>query len=299
MELSPPDIQRAPALAMDQRGGGQNGRLARLIIAVGVTGPLVATVLAINQLWQRAVFGVDLALLAGLYVLVALGVTVGYHRYLTHRGFIAPAWLRFILLALGSMALEGPAVQWAATHLEHHARADRPGDPHSPLDGFIHAHVGWIIDGFGSRVDKYRAALAGDPVVVFVSQTVWLWVALSLAIPFAVDGWRGLLWGGVVRICLVHHVTWSVNSVCHVFGTRPFKTGDRSTNQWRVGLLAGGEGWHNNHHAFQRSAFHGLFWWQVDTAGMVIRLLEAAHLISDVQRVAPALLRKRLSEGGT
>ncbi|MCL4545113.1 MAG: acyl-CoA desaturase, partial [Chloroflexi bacterium] len=118
----------------------------------------------------------------------------------------------------------------------------------------------------------------------------------SLAIPFAVDGWRGLIWGGFVRMLLVHHVTWSVNSVCHVFGKRPFKTGDRSTNHWLVGLLAGGEGWHNNHHAFQRSAFHGLFWWQFDFSGLVIRFLELLHVITDVQRVDPTLIAKRLRE---
>ncbi len=273
-----------------------NGPLLRLLIMLGVLGPLAAVVVAIIQLWQRSIAGVDLVLLVGMYAVVALGVTIGYHRYLTHRGFKAPGWLKFLLLVLGSMSLEGPALTWASTHLEHHARADRPGDPHSPLEGFFHAHVGWIIDGFAANPTKYGAWLLDDPIVRFVSKTFWLWVLLSLAIPFAVDGWRGLLWGGLVRIVLVHHVTWSVNSVCHVFGRRPFKTGDSSTNHWLVGLLAGGEGWHNNHHAFQRSAFHGLFWWQFDLSGLLIRGLELTRVISDVQRIDPALVRRRLQE---
>jgi stearoyl-CoA desaturase (Delta-9 desaturase) len=275
-----------------------NGPVARAIFTVAVLGPLVAVVAAIVQLWQRAVVGTDLALLAGMYFIVAMGVTIGYHRYLTHRGFRAPAWLKLGLLILGSMSMEGPALTWASTHLEHHARSDREGDPHSPLQGFFHAHVGWIVDGFNANPAKYGPWLREDPLIMFATRTFWLWVVVSLAIPFAIDGWRGLLWGGVVRIFLVHHVTWSVNSVCHVFGKRPFKTGDRSTNNWLVGLLAGGEGWHNNHHAFQRSAYHGLFWWQFDLSGLIIRTLEALHVISEVQRVEPALIKKRLGENG-
>lgn len=272
----------------------RNGLALRICYAVAVLGPLVATGGAIVELWQRTVAGVDLALLGVMYFAIAMGVTIGFHRYLTHRGFWAPAWLKLLLLVFGSMALEGPATAWASTHLEHHARSDREGDPHSPTEGFFHAHVGWIIDGFRANTTKYATWLQDDPIVRFVDRTFWLWVALSLVIPFAVDGWRGLLWGGLVRIFLVHHVTWSVNSVCHTFGRRPFRTGDRSTNHWLVGLLAGGEGWHNNHHAFQRSAFHGLFWWQFDLSGLLILGMERLHFISDVQRVSREILLKRL-----
>jgi stearoyl-CoA desaturase (delta-9 desaturase) len=273
-----------------------NGPVAKALFSLAVAGPLVGVVAAIVQVWQRYVIGTDIALLLGMYLAVAMGVTIGYHRYLTHRGFRAPMWLKTLLLILGSMSVEGPALTWASTHLEHHARSDREGDPHSPLQGFFHAHLGWIVDGFDANPTKYGAWLLDDPVVMFATKTFWLWVILSLLIPYAVDGWRGVLWGGVVRIVLVHHVTWSVNSVCHVFGKRPFKTGDRSTNNWLVGLLGGGEGWHNNHHAFQRSAYHGLFWWQFDLSGLIIRVLELTHIISDVQRVEPALIRKRLGE---
>jgi stearoyl-CoA desaturase (delta-9 desaturase) len=267
-------------------------------VLVGVVVPIAGVIVAIVQLWQHLVFGKDLALLGGTYFFVAMGVTIGYHRYLTHRGFRAPAWLKLLLLILGNMALEGTPITWASTHLEHHARADREGDPHSPLEGFFHAHVGWIFDGFTSNPAKYGPWLLNDPMVIFVSRTSWFWDVLSFAIPFAIGGWRGLIWGGLVRMFLVHHVTWSVNSVCHVFGKRPFRTGDRSTNNWLVGLLAGGEGWHNNHHAFQRSAYHGLFWWQFDLSGVIIRVLELTHIISDVQKVDAALLRRRLQEAG-
>jgi stearoyl-CoA desaturase (delta-9 desaturase) len=247
------------------------------------------------QLWQRQVHALDLALLLGFYVLTQMGVTIGYHRFLTHRGFKAPTWLKATFLVLGGMALEGPAITWASTHLEHHAHSDKEGDPHSPLDGLFHAHVGWMIDGFRHNVNKYGYWLLEDKMVVWISNRFWFWTVLTFAIPFAIGGWSGLLWGGVVRVFLVHHVTWSVNSVCHVFGARPFVTGDESTNNWLVGLLAGGEGWHNNHHAFQRSAFHGLYWWQFDFSGMVIRGLEALGLIDEVQRVSPEMMAKRLA----
>ena len=292
-------VARSPArvgLPEEWRRRAENSPLARAITGVVVLGPLAALVVAPAQLWRRAVYPVDIAVLAGMYVGVAMGVTIGYHRYLTHRGFRAPGWLKALLLVLGSMAVEGPALTWASTHLEHHARADREGDPHSPLQGFLHAHLGWLLDGFRANPAKYGAWLQDDPVVRFVTRTWGAWVLLSLVIPFGVDGWRGLLWGGLVRMVLVHHVTWSVNSVCHVFGKRPFKTGDRSTNHWLVGLLAGGEGWHNNHHAFQRSAYHGLFWWQFDLSGLLIRLLELTHVITEVQRVDAELLRRRLRE---
>jgi len=273
-----------------------NGWLAKVLYTIAVVGPLVALAYAIKQLWQHQVYAIDIALLVGMYMFTATGITVGFHRYLTHRAFKTRNWLKILLLAMGSMAIEGPALTWASTHLEHHARADKDGDPHSPIEGFFHAHVGWIIDGFRPNSNKYGDWLREDRIVMFITRTFWFWVFLTFFIPYLVDGWRGVLWGGLVRVALVHHVTWSVNSVCHVFGKRPFKTGDRSTNNWLVGLLAGGEGWHNNHHAFQRSAFHGLYWWQLDLSGLFIRFLEIFKVVDEVQRVSPELIRKRLRE---
>ncbi|MGZ3601950.1 MAG: acyl-CoA desaturase [Ktedonobacterales bacterium] len=268
--------------------------------------PLVATIFGIRLLWERAVHWPDLVLLAVMYSLVAFGVTVGYHRMLTHRSFRPHPVVKFILLVLGSMGLEGAALEWAATHIKHHAQADREGDPHSPVEGFWHAHIGWIFKDYEADPNVYCRNLVNDPIVVFVSRTFLVWVALAMAIPFAAGGlithsWAGaltgLLWGGLVRQFLTHHVTWSVNSVCHTFGRRQFETNDASRNEWVVGLLAFGEGWHNNHHAFPRSAFHGLRWWQFDLSGYLIWTLEKLGLAHDVYRIPPSLMARRSAAG--
>ncbi|WIG61410.1 MAG: fatty acid desaturase [Ktedonobacterales bacterium] len=274
------------------------------VILLVVTVPLLATLLAIRLLWLRAVHPTDLVLLAVMYAFIAFGVTVGYHRMLTHRSFRPHPAVKLVLLILGSMAFEGPALEWAATHTKHHAQSDREGDPHSPVEGFFHAHIGWIFRDSTADPKVYARHLMSDKIVMFVSRTFLLWALLSLAIPFAVGGllggWpgalTGLLWGGLVRMFLTHHVTWSVNSVCHTFGRRMFETVDRSRNEWVVGLLAFGEGWHNNHHAFPRSAFHGLRWWQFDFSGYLIWALERLGLVTDVYRIPPALLARQAAK---
>jgi stearoyl-CoA desaturase (Delta-9 desaturase) len=264
----------------------------KAIVLVVVIVPLLATLLAIKFLWERAVNWPDLTLLITMYSLIALGVTVGYHRMLTHRSFKPNPVVKFTFLMLGSMAFEGPAIEWAATHVKHHAESDQEGDPHSPVEGFFHAHIGWLFKDRVADPQIYAKNLYDDKMVMFFSRTFLLWAGLSLLIPFAIGGWSGLLWGGLVRMFLTHHVTWSVNSVCHTFGKREFKTNDRSQNEWLVGLLAFGEGWHNNHHAFPRSAFHGLHWWQFDLSGYIIWTLEHLGLVKDVYRV-PTKLRER------
>ena len=271
----------------------------RTVILALVVMPLAATVLAIRLLWQRAVGWSDIALLIGLYIPVSMGITIGFHRYLTHRGFRTSPVLKAGLLILGSMALEGSAIAWAASHRKHHALADQEGDPHSPADGFWHAHVSWLFgDGLAADPMVYARDLRGDRVVMWVSRLFPLWAVLTFVIPFALGGSTGLLWGGLVRIFLTHHVTWSVNSVCHTFGARPFETRDRSRNQWLVGLLALGEGWHNNHHAFPRSALHGQRWWQFDCSGLTIRVLARLRLIWHVQRVSATDISARRSRTG-
>jgi stearoyl-CoA desaturase (Delta-9 desaturase) len=267
--------------------------LYKTLVLIVVVGPLLATVYAISLLWQRAVHPGDIALLLSMYAVTGMGITIGFHRMLTHRSFRPNPVIKFLLLVFGSMALEGPALQWAATHTKHHAQSDREGDPHSPIEGFFHAHIGWMFKDREADPTIYARHLTNDRMVVFVSNTFFVWVALSLLIPFLLGGWSGLLWGGLVRIFLTHHVTWSVNSVCHTFGRREFETNDMSHNEWLVGLLAFGEGWHNNHHAFPRSAFHGLHWWQVDISSYIIWTLERTGLVKDVYRVTPALMAQR------
>jgi stearoyl-CoA desaturase (delta-9 desaturase) len=205
---------------------------------------------------------------------------------LTHKSFETSKPIKALFVIMGCMAWEGNPITWASTHIKHHAHSDQDDDPHSPLVSLWHAHVGWIFNEVADP-DTYGSWLRKDPVVVWVDRTWWLWGLLGMAIPWALGGWSGLLWGGLVRMCLTHHVTWSVNSVCHTFGRRPYRTQDASRNNWLVGLLAFGEGWHNNHHAFPRSAFHGMEWWQFDLSSWLIRTLEATKLVWNVYRVKP------------
>ena len=278
--------------------------------------PFLAVLAALVLLWNRAVGWQDLGILLAMYVPVALGVTVGYHRMLTHRAFGAPSWVRAIFLAFGSMAVEGGALAWAVDHRTHHAFSDREGDPHSPhagrgdgvreaISGLWHAHMGWLFDSERKRmVEKYGKDLLQDRLVVFFERTFVLWAVLGFVLP-AAAGWllsgfelrgllTGLLWGGLVRVFLNHHVTWSINSICHYFGTRPFRTTDLATNNWLLALPSLGESWHHNHHVFPTSAYHGLEKGQVDVSGWVIRGLEKAHLAWDVRRPSGEQLdRKR------
>ena len=265
----------------------------KIVLLIVVVLPFLGTLLAIWLLWQHTVYWSDIALFIAMFIIVGLGETVGFHRMLTHRSFQAHPTARFVLLVFGTMAIQGPPLDWAAIHIKHHAQADREGDPHSPIDGFFHAHIGWFFGNIGADPYTYCPHLFKDPIVVFVSRTVWIWSLLSLIIPFILGGWSGLLWGGLVRMFLSNHTAWSVNSICHTFGKREFETNDHSRNQWTVALLGLGEGWHNNHHAFPRSAFHGLHWWQVDLSGYVIWLLERLGLVYDVYRVPPDARARR------
>lgn len=264
----------------------------KAIILATVLVPLFATLYAMALLWQRFFNGLDLALLVTFYVLTGFGITVGFHRLLTHRSFETNPVVKTIFVILGCMALQGNPIGWVSTHIEHHANSDTDDDPHSPIAGLFHAHIGWSFN-YRLQLDKYGAWLLKDPLLVFLDRFWLVWFALGLIIPFAIGGWSGLLWGGVVRLFFMHHSTWSVNSICHTFGARPFKTPDASRNNLWVGFIALGEGWHNNHHAFPRSAFHGLKWWQFDFSAYLIRTLEAVGLVWNVQRVTLEQERKR------
>ena len=276
-------------------------RLRSIVVIAMVIGPLVATGYAIYLGWNGLVDWGDMALLGVMYTLVAFGVTIGYHRFVTHDSFKAHRAIKFALVILGCMSLEGAPITWAANHRKHHAFSDREGDLHSPhlsrniILGFFHAHVGWLIEGKQADPDLWARDLVEDRDLVFLQRTTLVWFLLSLAIPFLIGGWTGLLWGGLVRVFLTHHVTWSVNSVCHVLGTKPFKTKDQSGNQWLVGLLAFGEGGHNTHHASPRSARHGLYWWHFDMSWVMIQLMGKLGLAHDVYALDEENLKHALA----
>jgi stearoyl-CoA desaturase (Delta-9 desaturase) len=286
-------------------------------IATGlVTGlPLLALGYAAWQSWQGLLRPADVIIFAVFYVLTGLGVTVGFHRLFTHRSFKTRPAVRGTLAILGSVAIEGPVISWVADHHKHHAFSDRPGDPHSPhvdhggglrgeLRGFVHAHIGWLFrhDQRGARA-RYAPDLLKDPVVKFIDRTFVLWAVGGLVLPFFL-GWAiggsiaagltAFLWGGLVRLFVLHHLTYSINSICHVFGRRRFATTDESRNVFWLALPTFGEAWHNNHHAFPTSAAHGLRRWELDPSALVIRGLEATGLAWDVVRVSPARLQAKL-----
>ena len=263
----------------------------KALVLAFVIGPLLLTGYAIAQFWGSSVGWFDVALLVGSWIVTGMGISVGYHRMLTHRAFETSAPVRAVVLASGAMALQGAPADWAATHIRHHAKADREGDPHSPLEGLWHSHFGWLVRDRFVRSGPIYEGLMKDPVVRFVSRTYILFATGGFIIPFliglAVTGtWGGafqaLLWGGFVRVFLGHHVTWSVNSIAHTIGTRPFETVDRAKNNVIVALLGFGEGWHNNHHAFPRAAFIGLRWWQLDPGRWAIWTMEKLGLVWNV-----------------
>jgi stearoyl-CoA desaturase (delta-9 desaturase) len=269
-------------------------RLGRqVVLLIFVVGPLLATAFAIARLWQDMIGWQELTLLFILYLLTGLGITFGYHRLLTHRSFETGPVLKAIALILGSMAVQGRAIDWASNHLKHHAHSDEEGDPHSPLEGFFHAHIGWLFSAPPADRERYGKRFLDDPVIVAIDRTFLLWVALGLVIPFAIAGWEGLLWGGFVRIVIVNHISWSVNSVCHLFGDRPFAIKDQSGNNWLLGVLAFGEGWHHNHHAFPAMAYHGMTWRQFDLTALIIRLLRRIGLVWNVKLPSPELVARR------
>ncbi len=266
--------------------------LARLATLTAVVVPFLSIIAAPFLLWGWGFGWVDLGLLLGMYLLTALGVTVGFHRLFTHRSFETTWFVRFVLGILGSMAVQGPVLKWVAVHRRHHQHSDTPDDPHSPhhggggLYGFFrglwHAHIGWTFKPDPVDLDRYVKDLRQYFSLRVVSALFPFWIVLGLAIPAVIGGvvagnWAGVLlgfvWGGLMRVFLVHHVTWSVNSVCHLWGKQPYPDKDHSRNNFVFGVLAMGEGWHNNHHAFPTSARHGLLWWQLDVSYYVIRLL--------------------------
>jgi len=292
-------------------------RLHRNVNIAAVVLPFIAVIVAIIVLWGWGVTWVDLALMAFMYVITGFGITVGYHRMLTHRAFQTSKPVEYTFAILGSMAIQGHPIEWVADHRKHHAHTDTEGDPHSPHAGFAgggiknalrglwHAHVGWLFVNEGrAGARKYAPDLLEDPGMRRICRMFPLFVLASLAIPAILGGlitWSwwgaltGLLWGGFVRIFFLHHVTWSVNSICHFLGTRPFEIDDHSGNVFWLAIPSFGEAWHHNHHAFPRSAVHGLrSRRQIDISAGLIWLMERMGLVWNVVRISPERQAQKL-----
>ncbi|HEU4977920.1 MAG TPA: fatty acid desaturase [Solirubrobacteraceae bacterium] len=291
-------------------------RTARIANLLAVVLPFGAFVAAVVLLWNDIVGWHDLVLLGALYLLSGFGVTIGYHRMLTHRAFQTSKPVEYVFAILGSLAVQGPVISWVADHRKHHAHTDQEGDPHSPhvtngggvlgtFKGLVHAHFGWLMSEHGqARRGKYAPDLLEDSGMRRIHRAFPLIVIAGLLIPALAGGLitmsiggaaTGLLWGGFVRIFLLHHVTWSINSVCHFIGRRRFAVEDESRNVWWLALPSFGEAWHHNHHAFPRSAVHGLKRLELDPSAWVISALERLGLVWNVVRIAPERQRAKLA----
>ena len=286
-------------------------RAERVANIAGVVVPFAGVLAAVLLLWNSWVNATDLAIFAVMYLVTALGVTIGFHRLLTHRSFKTHPRLERTFAVLGSLSVQGSVLDWVADHRKHHAHTDQEGDPHSPhvgegggLRGLWHAHTGWLWKTQGQADWKrYARDLYEDPKMRRIGKRFPLVVLASLLIPtlagFALHGWtaegalRGYVWGGLVRIFLVHHVTWSVNSICHFFGSRRFDIEDKSTNVAWLAIPSLGESWHHNHHAFPRSAEHGLRWYEIDISALIIRSMERVGLAWNVVRITPERQREK------
>jgi stearoyl-CoA desaturase (delta-9 desaturase) len=291
-------------------------RLERRVNMAAVFLPFLITAAAVVVLWGDWVGWSDVAVFLFMYLISGLGVTVGFHRLLTHRSFKTHKFTEYLFAYFGMLAVEGPVIDWVADHRKHHAHTDVEGDPHSPhvghgdgfsgaIKGLWHSHVGWLWETHGEASSrKYAKDLAEDPTMRALNRKFPLIVVGSLLIPAVLGGllsWSlkgavtGLIWGGFVRIFFVHHVTWSVNSICHFFGERRFDIEDKSTNVFWLAPFSFGESWHHNHHAFPRSAVHGLRWWEIDITAYVIRLMRRLRLAWNVVEITPERQAQKLA----
>ena len=294
----------------------ENETRDRIITGLVTVVPFLAVIVAGWQVWGSALNWTDVFLFLGLYFLTGLGITVGFHRLLTHRAFKTTRGVRAVLAILGSVAIEGPVISWVADHRRHHAFSDQEGDPHSPhvgygekrfkaIRGLLHAHVGWLfVHTDRGAKERYAPDLLKDPIVRFVDRTFLLWAIAGLVAPFWLGvllggtwkaGLTGLLWGGAIRMFVMHHITYSINSLCHFFGRQPYATGDESRNLAWLAPFSFGEAWHNNHHAFPTSAAHGLRRVErlLDPSATVIWTLEKLGLAWNVVRVAPERMQAK------
>ncbi|MCP3805138.1 acyl-CoA desaturase [Allokutzneria sp. A3M-2-11 16] len=292
---------------------GQKSTGELLLVKLFVLVPALALCAAVPFAWGWGLGWVDVGLAVAFYALTCLGVTVGFHRYFTHGAFTANRGLRIALAAVGSMALQGPVIAWVADHRRHHAFADREGDPHSPwrfgssagalAKGFWHAHMGWLFERDHTNAVRFAPDLLADADLRRINRWFPALSALTLFAPAVAGGlitwsWWGAVtaffWAGLVRVAVLHHVTWSVNSICHLIGDRPFEARDRSANFWPLAIVSMGESWHNSHHADPTCARHGVRRGQVDISARVIWALEKAGWATRVRWPRPQRLARKL-----
>jgi stearoyl-CoA desaturase (delta-9 desaturase) len=302
MSVSAPHGSRRVVVRPSPVDTEPQGRVEQVLLAVFVLAPFVALAVAVPLAWGWALSWRDVVIAVVAYVVTGLGVTVGFHRYFTHGSFKAVRPLRIALALAGTLSIEGPIIQWVADHRRHHKYADKVGDPHSPwrfgsdwkalTKGLVYAHVGWMFAAERTSPTRFAPDLIADRDIARVSRAFpWL-AGVSLLAPAVVGGlwgmsWQGavtgFLWGSLVRMALLHHVTWSINSICHTFGKEPFEARDRSRNVAWLAILSFGESWHNLHHADPTCARHGVLRGQLDPSARVIWMLEKARLAYDVR----------------
>jgi stearoyl-CoA desaturase (Delta-9 desaturase) len=317
-----PDLSStdAPDVVSATLGGDVQSRTEQITLGVLIVVPFLAVAAAIPVAWGGWLGWTDVLITVVMYWLTGHGVTVGFHRLFTHKSFKPNRPVKIALAVAGSMAIQGPVVRWVADHRKHHKFSDRDGDPHSPwrygtdlralTKGFLHAHMMWLFDPEQTPQRKYAPDLMKDPDIVRISRQFPFWVLVSLLAPAVAGGlltwsWQGALtaffWASLVRVSLLHHVTWSINSICHTLGDRPFVSRDKSANVWWLAIPSMGESWHNLHHADPTCARHGVMRGQVDTSARIIWLLEKVGWVHDVrwpvkERIAAKLVRNQGDE---
>jgi stearoyl-CoA desaturase (delta-9 desaturase) len=294
-------------VATDTRGPkpvitGQRNAATQIAVYIFILVPFAALIAAVPFAWGWGLTWVDVVLFGAFYWLTLLGVTVGYHRHLTHGSFKAKRGMRIALALAGSFAVQSPPITWVADHRRHHAFSDREGDPHSPwlfgtspwalARGFWHAHMGWIFERDVTNKERFAPDLMADKDLVRINRLFVLWTTLTFLLPAVLGGlitwsWWGALtaffWAGFVRVAVLHHITWSTNSICHMIGERPFVSRDKAANFWPLAILSGGESWHNLHHADPTCARHGVKRGQIDISARTIWLFERFGWVYDVR----------------
>ena len=310
------DVRRQPQPLAEIPGTIRRARLEQVFLGLFVVVPLLAVAAAVPVMWGWGLGWHDVVIAVVMYAISGHGITVGFHRYFTHGSFKARRWVRIALAIAGSLAIEGPVIRWVADHRRHHAFSDRDGDPHSPwrygddvkalTKGLWHAHIGWLFDIEQTNQQRFAPDLLADPDIVKVDRAFMRLTAVTLLLPPLVGflwsgfAWEGALtaffWGSLVRVALLHHTTWSINSICHTIGERPFKSRDKSGNVWWLAIFSMGESWHNLHHAEPTAARHGALRGQLDSSARIIWVMEKLRMVREVrwpsrERLAAKLAR--------